>query len=210
MQQQDEVRIPPKRNRLLGAFLVSIFYLPIAYVVLRVVLAAAEQDQSFVQTAFAILLVIAAIVSVPYFVLMAIWMLARLVFNLPALILTPEGIVNHSYIYHIVIPWREIDQFTRFVPVELPSVSRGLRRQGRLPDITVLEHDTQRLYSQQQPLTRALLRLFRAVHPVNINTDIIAETPEEVWVQLERYAHKVLGDTHIKFVTVQRMHSPQR
>ena len=208
MYQQDTVLIPPKRLRLLGIFCGSLLYLPFAYLVSRVMLAATEQGQSFLVQAFAILVVIACIVSVPFFILFAVWAFVRLVFNLPALILTPAGVVNHSVVYHVVIPWSEIEQFVRFLPPSTPpSTPRRLRTPWRLSDIIVDQHDAQRLYAQQRPVTKALLRLFSALRPVNINTDVTAGTPEAVWTQLERYVRETLSDTRIKFVTVRPTHS---
>ncbi len=205
MTRQEEVRIPPKRLHLLGIFLGCILALPITFGMLRAVLAAAEQQQSFIPTAVAVVLVICAIVTVPYLVLFAIWAFVRLVFNLPALILTREGIVNHSCVYHVVIPWREIDQFVRDLTIApASSSSRWMRGQGKLVDTTilVLGHDQRRLYEQQQPLTRALLWLFNVLRPININTDVIAWSQDELWAQLERYVRETLGNTSIKFVTL--------
>jgi hypothetical protein len=206
MTRQDEVYIPPKRLRLLGIFCGSLLVLLVFFIELRVILASFGQQPSFFQTAFLALVMLCCIISIPYFVLFAIWALARLVFNLPAVILTPEGIVNHSIVYHVVIPWREIDQFVRVVP-QLPP--RPLLKQGLSTGILVDEQDVQRLYAQQQPVTKALLRLFSVLRPVNINTDVTEATPEEVWAQLERYVHETLCNTRIEFVSLRRSSSPR-
>jgi hypothetical protein len=208
MSRRGEVRIPPKRLHLLGVFCVSLLTVVCFSVFLRFgLLPSLEQHQSFFEASITALVLICDIVAIPLFALFALWALARLVFNLPALILTPEGIVNHSIIYHVVLPWREIDQLVRDLTPAPPSTSFSTRQQWKRigATILVLAHDQRRLYAQQQPLTRALLWAFTVMRPgpTNIYTGYLALSQEEVWRQLQRYAHETVGATQIKFVTIQ-------
>ena len=58
--------------------------------------------------------------------------------NLPVVILTPEGIVNHSIIYHVVVPWNEIEAFTRIVPETAKSSRHWWRMLDSDDDILVI------------------------------------------------------------------------
>lgn len=206
MSRRGEVRIPPQRLHLLGVFCVSLLIVLCFSLFLRFGLfPSLEQHQSFFETSISAIVLICDIVTIPLFALFALWALVRLVFNLPALILTPEGIVNHSIIYHVVLPWREIDQLVRDLTPAPPSTSFKTRQQWKRigATILVLEHDQRRLYEQQQPLTRALLWAFNVMRPTNIYTGYLALSQEEVWRQLQRYAHETVGATQIKFVTIQ-------
>ena len=200
--------MPPKRLHLLWVFCVSLLGVLSFSLFLRVIFASFGQQPSFFQMAYLSLVMICCIISLPYLALFTLWAFVRLVFNLPAVTLTPEGIINHSIVYHVVIPWREIDVLERDLAIAPPTSSRSprrRRRQGKLidSDILVLGHDQRRLYEQQQPLTRALLWLFKPLRPININTDVIAWSREEVWAQLERYVRETLGNTTITLSTLQ-------
>lgn len=194
MEQRDEVRIPPKRLRLIGIFCGSLIYFPIAYLVVVNLLDAIRHEQNLILNLFPILVILAAVVLTPFFVLCAAWAFARLVFKVPAIIMTPVGIVNHSIIYHVFVPWDEIDAFVRDIP--RPSQSR---RSKSNDDILVLAKDDRRLYEMQQPVTKALLHLFSVLRPVNISTAMTAGTQAEVWAQLQRYVRKALPNSQIKF-----------
>lgn len=197
MERRDEVRIPPKRLRLVGILSGSLLYLLAVYPMIRLLLAIIGSAQSPLLAIVPIVGLFGIIVAIPYFTLVAVWAFARLVFNMPAIILTPIGIINHSIVYHVVVPWDEIDQFICAVP--RPS---RYRRGMTGNDILVLEKDEQRLYAMQQPLTRVLLRLFSAWCPVNISTAMTAGTQQEVWAQLQRYVRKTLRNTQITFDTL--------
>jgi hypothetical protein len=197
MERQNEVRIPPKRVRLVGFFCGSVLYLLLVYPMLRIMLDAIGGSQYAILAIVPIIGMFGIIVAIPYFVLIAIWAFARLVYKLPALILTPTGIVNHSIVYHVVVPWGEIEQFTCVVP--RPSrYRRGMT--GNY--ITVHEKDERRLYEMQRPLTRVLLRLFSKSCPTNISTAMTMGTQAEVWVQLRRYVRETLPDSQIEFSTL--------
>lgn len=104
MEQQHEVRIPPKRLRLMGIFCGSLIYFPIAYLVGVNLLEAMSHEHNVALKLFPLVVILAAVVAAPAFVLFAVWAFARLVFNVPAIIMTPAGIVNHSVIYHVFVP----------------------------------------------------------------------------------------------------------
>lgn len=202
MSRRGEVRIPPKRLHLLGVFCGSLLLvLLLIPFVLFGLLPSLGQDPSIIQVVFTALVVLCCIITTLFMALSALWALVRLVFNLPALILTPDGIVNHSIIYHVVLPWREIDEFVRYLPTAAPSAPRDTRRRYKQlgATILVLEHDQRRLCQQQQPLTRALLWAFSSLIPTNINTEYMAWSRDEVWTELERYARETVGATQIKF-----------
>ncbi len=206
MAHHNEVRIPSKRLHLLWVFCSSFFGVLFLPLILRGALLPVieSQQQPFFQKAFVALVMLCSIITILYLALFALWAFVRLVFNLPALILTLEGIINHSIVYHVVIPWREIDEFIRTLNKPSPSSPRKFGSRGELaePDILVIEHDQRRLYEQQQPLTRALLWFFNVLRPLNIKTDAMAETPEEVRTQLERCVRETVGDTSVTFTTL--------
>jgi hypothetical protein len=197
MEQRDEVRIPPKRVRLIAILCGSLLYLLGAYPMIRLLLAIVGSTQNPLLAIVPIFGLFGIIVAIPYFVLVAVWAFARLAFNLPALILTPAGIVNHSIVYHVVVPWSEIEQLIDVVPEPLRD-RRGMA--GNY--IIVLAKDEQRLHAMQQPLTQVLLHLFSKSCPVNISTAMTAGTQEDVWVQLQRYVRKTLPHSPIKFETL--------
>ena len=197
MEQRDEARIPPKRLRLVGILSGSILYLLAVYPMIRLLLASIGSAQIPLLVIIPFFGLFGIVVAIPYFIFVAVWAFARLVFGLPALILTPTGIINHSIVYHVVVPWDEIERFICVAP--RPSrYHRGMTGN----DILVCEKDERRLYEMQQPLTRALLRLFRAWRPVNINTAMTAGTQADVWEQLQRYARKTLPGSQITFDTL--------
>jgi hypothetical protein len=204
MSLRGEVRIPPNRLLLLWMFCVSFFgVLGFSWFVSGM-LPTIGQQPSILQMVGLSFIMLCCIISLPYLALIALWAFVRLVFNLPGVILTPEGIINHSTVYHVVIPWREIDQLVRNVALGPPSSSLGKRGQRKLldADIIVLEHDKRRLHEQQQPLTRALLWLCKSLAPINIDTKFLAWSQKEVWTQLERYVRETVGNTSIKFITI--------
>lgn len=197
MERQNEVRIPPKRLRLVVFLGGSVLYLLVVYPVLRIMLDAIGGSQYAILATVPIIGMFGLIVAIPYFGLVAIWAFARLALNVPALILTPAGIVNHSIIYHVVVPWSEIEQLICVVP-EPSQYRRGMTGDY----IIVLEKDEQRLYAMQQPLTRVLLRLFSKSCPVNISTAMTAGTQAEVWGQLQHYVRRTLPESQIEFSTL--------
>lgn len=69
-------------------------------------------------------------------------------------------------------------------------------------DILVILKDKQRLHAMQQPVTKALLRLFNSLHPENISMAMTAGTQDMVWAQLQRYIHETLPNAHIRINTV--------
>lgn len=197
MEQRDEVRIPPKRVRLVGFLCGSLLYLLLVYPMVRILLDAIGGSQYVFLAIFPIIGLFGILVAIPYFVLVAVWAFARLILNLPALILTPAGVVNHSVVYNVFVPWGEIEQLI----CDVPRPSR-YRRGMTGNNILVLEKDERRLYEMQQPVTQLLLRLFTAWRPVNISTAMTAGTQAEVWAQLQRYVRKTLRNTRIQFETL--------
>ncbi|HEU4781922.1 MAG TPA: hypothetical protein VFS83_01145 [Ktedonobacterales bacterium] len=197
MERQNEVRIPPKRVRLVGFFCGAVLYLLLVYPMLRIMLDAIGGSQYAILAIVPMIGMFGIIVAIPYFILVAVWAFARLALNLPALILTPTGIVNHSIVYHVVVPWSEIEQLICVVP-EPSRYRRGMT--GNY--IIVLEKDEQRLHAMQQPLTRMLLRLFSKSCPTNISTAMTMGTQAEVWAQLQRYVRKTLPHSPIEFSTL--------
>ena len=191
MNGQADVRIPPKRLRLVAAVCASVAYLvwagPLAVNIVAVL--ARGQLQYLLLTP----LLVALIVTIPYFVLWGVWALVRLVTNLPAVILTPHGIINHSIVYHVVLPWEEIESFTQF----------QLDTHGfKMNDILVLLHDRDRVCTAQQPLTRVLLRVFASIRPTNISTGATKGTREAIWRELQRYALTIPSGDRIQFRSV--------
>src|SRR6185312_12461502 len=79
MEQQDEVRIPPKRLRLLGIFCGSLLYLLLVYPMLRILLDAIGGSHYAILAIVPIIGMFGIIVAIPYFILVAVWAFARLV-----------------------------------------------------------------------------------------------------------------------------------
>ncbi len=197
MERRDEVRIFPNRLRLIGFLCGALLYLLATYPMVRILLDLIVGGQSPLLAIVPMVGLFGVVIAIPFFILVAVWAFARLVFNVPAVILTPTGIINHSIVYHVVVPWDEVKQFICAVP-RRSRYHRGMTGN----DILILEKDERRLYAMQQPLTRALLRIFKAWCPVNISTAMTAESQEEVWAQLQRYVRKTLPNTQIKFGTL--------
>ncbi len=192
MDGQSTVRIAPKRLRLFGIFSGSIAVLFLAVpMVIGITHAIALGPGLYL--VFLVLLLISGVVTVLSFLVFALWALARLVLNLPAVVLTPTGIVNHSIVYHVLVPWDEVDQFTRM---------RFGKGRDSVNMILVHEKDEHRLYAMQQPLTKLLMRVFHSLRPPNINTRMTAGTQEQVWEQLQRYVRKHVPDRHITFDSI--------
>lgn len=191
MNGQAVVRIPPKRLRLLAPVCASVVWLAVAGPLsVNIVNALAHGE---LQALILIPLLIALIVTIPYFALWGAWALLRLVTNLPAVLLTPQGIVNHSIVYHVVLPWEEIESFAQFQPG-----TNGFK----MDTILIHVRDRDRVCAAQQPPTRVLLRVFSAIRPTNISTRATKGTREAVWRELQRYVHTTPSGDRIKFVTI--------
>jgi hypothetical protein len=187
-------RIPPRRLRLVWIFLGSAVFAAIecglAIGIVADLLHGREQSPFISLTEF--FLLVLCIIVTPYMVLFALWALARQF--LPALKLTPHGLVNNTIVYHVVIPWNEIEEFT-CIP------SHGKR--SALPHIILLTKDKRRLSAMQQPLSRLLVLLFRLLVPTNnINCHVTAGPPEIVWERLQAYVQRTLPDLRIKFTSL--------
>lgn len=191
MNEQAEVRIPPKRVRLLAPVCASVVWLAIAGPLAANIVRALAHGE--LQALILIPLLIALIVTIPFFALWGAWAFMRLVTNLPAVLLTPQGIINHSIVYHVVLPWEEIESFTQFQPG-----TNGFK----MNTILVLLRDRDRVCAAQQPPTRVLLCVFSAIRPTNISTGATKATPEAVWRELQRYAQTTPSGDRIKFVTI--------
>jgi hypothetical protein len=186
-----EVRIPAKRLHLVKAMCISaaciVLALPLCAYIVRTL--ARGQLQYLILSP----LLIAGVVTMVFCLLWGGWALMRLVTNLPAVILTPESLINHSIVYHVVMPWEEIESFTRFQP----------DTNGKSENFFIVHlRDRDRVCAAQQPLTRVLLRVFKAVRPTNISTEATRGSPEAVWRELQRYAHTTPSSDRIKFVTI--------
>ena len=191
MNRQTVVCIAPKRLRLVATVCASV-----AYLVLAVPLALNFVDVlARGQLRYLLLtpLLVALLVSIPSFVLWGTWALVRLLTNLPAVILTPHGIINHSIIYHVVLPWDDIESFVQFQP--------GTHAY-KMSAILVLLRDQDRVCEAQQPLTRLLLRMFAAIRPTNISTRATKGSREAVWRELQRYVQMTPSGDRIQFVTI--------
>jgi hypothetical protein len=124
---------------------------------------------------------------------MAVWALVYLALNLPAVHLTPGALINYGVVWHVVLPWEEIEEFTYFV-------STGNSK--KVDSIIVFVKDKRRIYEQHWPLTRVLCRLFEYMRPLTINTEMTPESPEALAAQIEWYVRGVVGNTHIKFTAI--------
>jgi hypothetical protein len=184
MKRSGAVRLPPKRLPLVGIFCGYSFSLFLIYLMLGNFISSFEQVQFLIEKVVLFVVIVAIRVTIPYMLLFAIWAFARLVFNLPAVILTPAGLVNHSIIYQIVVPWNEIEAITRFVPKTSQASRHWWRMLDDDDDILVIPKDKQRLHAMQQPVTKALLRLFNSLHPEHISMAMTAGTQDMVWAQL--------------------------
>jgi hypothetical protein len=189
---QPMVRIPPRRSRLFGILLGSVLGVIVALLTALGTGSAIIHGPFLPQDFILVLLLVAAIVIIPYLAVFALWALVRLMLNLPAVVLTPSGIINHSIVFHVVLPWDQIDSFTRFKP-GTPAY--------KVNAILVVFKDDRQVYAMQQPLTRLLLRVFAVMVPTNISTAMTAPTREKVWTELQRYVRAKVPDDHITFTT---------
>jgi hypothetical protein len=107
--------------------------------------------------------------------------------------LTPHGIINHSIIYHVVLPWDDIESFVQFQP--------GTHAY-KMSTILVLLRDQDRVCEAQQPLTRLFIRVCAAIRPTNIGTRATKGSREAVWRELQRYVRMTPSGDRIQFVTI--------
>jgi hypothetical protein len=193
MERRQVVRIPPKRLRLLGifcgctagGFLTLLEVIGVSRAIAQV---HANVHDLLLAPILLLLLACGAITTISLAVF-ALWALVRLVLFLPALILTPRGIINHSIVYHVVLPWDEIESFSRL-------------QRHTMTDFVVLFKDDGHVNALQQPFTRLLLWVFISLVPTNISTKTVAGTPDALWERLRRYVHDEVPDQHIQFTTI--------
>jgi hypothetical protein len=108
------VCIAPKRLRLIASVCASVAYLVLAVpLALNLVDVLARRQLRYLLLTP---LLLALLVTIPSCVLWGTWALVRLLTNLPAVILTPHSIINHSIIYRVVLPWDPIESFVQFQP----------------------------------------------------------------------------------------------
>jgi MFS family permease len=193
------LRIPPKRPRLLGIFfgcvLVDVLGVGFMIGIGRALLTGLLP----VFAAFWALVFVCGAVILPFVALFALWAFVRLVLNLPAVILTPTGIINHSIVYHVVVPWSQIEQLVRLTP---GRARQWPPRFGRMNCILVVNRDDEQLKTMQQPFTRMLLCVFSRMRPYNISTAVTSGTQDAVWARLQRYVHETAAAAHITFDTL--------
>ena len=191
MAHQHDVRIPPRRVRLLGLLLAYAVFAVLTSVATAGVLSSLLHGQSL----WLIPLLLMFLVGTLAMAGMAAWVLGFLAFNLPAIHLTPTALINYSVIWHVVVPWQEIEEVTYFISDANPK---------KVDLVIVSVRDKPRLYAQQWLLISVLCRLFDYMRPLTINTAMTSRTPEQVAAQLERYVHDTVGTSHIRFTAIGR------
>jgi hypothetical protein len=194
MAQRHDVRIPPRRLRLLAIFLVYTVSAVLGGGATAGLLSALLHRQTLWLTPLFLIFLVGTLAAAG----MAVWALVYLALNLPALQLTPTALINHSVIWHVVVPWQEIEEFTYFPSSANPK---------QVKSIIVSVKDQRRLDEHQWLLTRVLCRLFTYMRPLAINTAMTSHAPEQVVAQLERYVRATFGVVPIKFTAIGRPRS---